>query len=130
MTAAGSKNALVADQDTGSRELLRILLEREGYRVMEAADASEAVSATLGVVPELIFIDVELPVYGGYAAVRELRRDQRLEGCVIVAMTANDTDDSAEELRTAGFTDRMAKPVLVRSLNVQLRKFLRGQREM
>lgn len=114
------KTVLVADGPANARELLRVLLEHEGYQVLEAANADEAVSMARAERPDLIFLDVEAPDSGGCATVREMRREQRLKDRIIIAVTSNTRRADREEMINAGFTGCIAKPVILRTLREQL----------
>ncbi len=109
----------MADGAAGGRELLRILLEHEGYEVFEASDGLEAVEKAQAMLPDLILLDLYLPSAVGYAAVREMRLDERLKGQVIIALTAGTRRDR-DGLVEAGFSGYLAKPIVLRVLREQL----------
>ena len=67
------KKVLVADGTPRGRELLRILFEHEGYEVFEASDGRDALRNALPTLPDLILLDMDLPVGAGYGTVREMR---------------------------------------------------------
>ena len=110
----------MADGAASGRELLRILLEHEGYEVFEASDGREAVEKARALLPDLVLLDLDLPVGDGYAAARELRLDERLENCCIVALTAGAGGRDSERVVNAGFNGSIAKPVVPRVLREQL----------
>jgi len=114
------KTVLVADGVAGGRELLRILLEHEGYTVLEAKDSQEALAVARASSPDIILLDVELVDGESCTAVREMRRDQLLKDRAIIAVTANTRHADREELIKAGFTGYIAKPVVLRTLREQL----------
>lgn len=114
------KTVLVADGAAGGRELLRILLEHEGYNVLEAKNGEEALTIARESAPDLILLDVELADGESCKAVREMRRDQLLKDLAIVAVTANTRRADREELIEAGFTGYIPKPVVLRNLRQQL----------
>jgi two-component system cell cycle response regulator DivK len=114
------KRVLVADGTAGGRELLRILLEHEGYEVFEASDSLEAVNEAQAILPDLILLDVDLPTAVGYVAVRQMRMDDRLKGRVIIALTAGSRRADREGLVKASFSGYLAKPVVLRVLREQL----------
>lgn len=114
------RTVLVADGMAGGRELLRILLEHEGFEVFEAATGSQAVQIARVKLPDLILLDVELPVSDGYAAVRQMRLDERLKDRAIVAVTDSAHRADRERLLTAGFSGYIVKPVVLRSLRQHL----------
>src|ERR1700722_4570728 len=80
------KKVLVVDGTANGRELLRTLLEHEGYEVFEASDSPEAVERAQTILPDLILLDVYLPTAGAYAAVRQMRTNEYLKDRVIIAL--------------------------------------------
>lgn len=115
-----AKKVLVADEKANSRELLRIILEHEGCEVSEASDGREAVTLARKTLPDLIFIDLQLPGLDAFAAVREMRRDSRLKSRSIIAMTDSTRNVEDDHLNEAGFTTYIAKPVVLKSLSEHL----------
>jgi CheY-like chemotaxis protein len=115
-----TKRVLVADENANSRELLRILLEHEGCEVSEASDGLQAVALARKTLPDLIFLDLNLPELDGYAAVREMRLDGRLKSRSIVAMTEVVRSNDRERTEEAGFTSYIAKPLVFSRVSGQL----------
>ncbi len=111
---------LVADSVESGRELLRVLLEHEGFKVVEASNHLEAIAVARAILPDLILLDVDLPAIGGYSAVHEMRLDARLKNRHIMAVFDSRFDTSRERLLEAGFSGYIAKPVVLRTLRQQL----------
>ena len=101
---------LIADDRASSRELLRTVLEREGYRVLEAADGEEALTAAHAGNPDLILLDLQMPRLDGYGVLEQLRREARFALVPVVALTASAMRGDREKILAAGFTDYLAKP--------------------
>ena len=121
-----TKKVLVGDENAHSRELLRILLEHQGCEVSEAANGRQAVAMAHATVPDLVLLDLELPDLGGYAALLEMRRDKRLKRSSIAALIPNVWDGDDDDLRKAGFSGSVTKPVFLRVLTGQLARLLRA----
>jgi CheY-like chemotaxis protein len=121
------KRVLVADEKATSRELLRILLEHEGCEVSEASDGLQAVAMARATLPDLVLLDLRLPELDGYAAVRAMRCDARLKSRSIVALTEMTPGANRDQLRQAGFTGYISKPVVLRELSGQLSQLLAGR---
>jgi two-component system cell cycle response regulator DivK len=102
----------------GGRELLRILLEHEGYEVFEASDGAEALAIARAMLPDLILLD--LLTADGCAAVQKMRLDELLKDRAIVAVTDSTRRADRERLVNAGFSGYIAKPVVLRTLREQL----------
>ncbi len=118
-----NKKALVVDSNAGSRELIRILLEHEGYQTVEAGDSLEAVELASATSPDLILIDLQMPRLEGYATARRLRQNGRFKK-LMVALTGRDMDSDPEQITAAGFTTYISKPVVLRGFHERLAQLL------
>jgi CheY-like chemotaxis protein len=105
------KTILVADDKESSRELIRVVLERSGYHVQEAADGHEALEQARSTVPDLILLDLQMPRLDGFAVLKELRQDAHFRELPVVALTAYAMHGDREKALEAGFTSYMTKPV-------------------
>ena len=79
---------LVAEDNAVNRELLRELLEARGYTVFEACDGQEALQMIEQDQPELLLLDIGMPVLDGFAVIRRIRENPRLAPLPVVAVTA------------------------------------------
>lgn len=118
------KKILIADDKATSRELLRTVLERQGYEVMEAADGEEALQKALAEVPDLILLDLQMPRRTGYEVLGELRKDPRHTTLPIIALTASAMQGDRERALAAGFTGYLAKPVALIHLREEVKRLL------
>jgi two-component system cell cycle response regulator DivK len=122
---------LVIEDNDKNRKLVCDLLQVTGFRVLEAATATEGLALAAEHVPDLVLMDVQLPDIDGETALGRLRSDPRLAAIPVVAFTAFAmTTDRARFLR-AGFDGYIAKPISVREFPGQVRQFaaLRTGRE-
>jgi CheY-like chemotaxis protein len=103
---------LVAEDNADSRDAMRTLLESLDYRVVEARDGEEAVSIAREKLPDLILMDMMMPLLDGFTATRELRADPRLASVPIIAITA--MEGVYDRVAAAGCTDLYRKPIDVR----------------
>jgi CheY-like chemotaxis protein len=94
-----------------SRELLRTILERQGYEVMEAADGEQAVDVAPDFAPHLIILDIQMPKLDGYSAAIALRKIPGFALIPIVALAAALPEVSPEQMIQAGFTKCLVKPI-------------------
>lgn len=101
---------LIADDRASSRELLRIVLERAGYEVLEAEDGNQAVERAVGGNPDLILLDLQMPGLDGYGVLAKLRSDSRFADLPVLALTASAMRGDRERILAAGFTDYLSKP--------------------
>ena len=119
------KTILVADDSAISRELVREALEEVGYRVIEAADGSEALAMALENAPDLALLDVRMPVQDGYQTVRAIREDPRLAGLPVLALTAFAMRGDEEKAASAGFDGYLTKPIGIAALRAAVESRLK-----
>src|SRR5271165_2302760 len=117
------KRALVVDGNANSRELVRILLEHEGYQTMEACDMLEALTLAAATLPDLIMIDLQMPRQEGYSTARNLRQRVRYKK-LMVALTGRELDSDPVEIKAAGFTSYISKPVVRQRLHERLAQLI------
>jgi CheY-like chemotaxis protein len=101
---------LVEDTDD-NRFMMRRLLEMTGYRVLEARNGEEAVAIAESEIPQLILMDLSLPIIDGLAATRLIRKLPGLESTPIIAVSAHDTSDFQSEAIKAGCNSYITKPI-------------------
>ena len=100
---------LIADDYEDNLELLRLMLEAGSYRVREARDGRQCVNMALAEPPDLIMIDLSMPLLDGWGVFQELQNDERTAEIPCVAVTAYGDSDRERALRT-GFNGYIAKP--------------------
>lgn len=108
--ASGKSLILIADDRPSSRELLRTVLERAGYEVIEAEDGEAAVEQARLRHPDLIMLDLQMPRLDGYGVMERLRSDPAFEFPPVLALTASAMRGDREKILAAGFTEYLAKP--------------------
>src|SRR5258706_9206078 len=97
------KRILIAEDNTANRELLREALCIRGHEVFEALDGREAVARALECRPDLVLLDIQMPLMDGYAALSQLREQPELAGVHIIALTAFAMSDDKLRIMQAGF---------------------------
>ena len=112
---------LVADDDDGLRHLLRLVLCREGFEVIEAADGTEALARAYDSSPSLVLLDVMMPGLDGFDVCRQLRSDQRTHRLPIVFVSAIDDISQRNDLMKLGADDCIRKPIGPRDLIARVR---------
>lgn len=118
------KRILIAEDRAGSRELLRTVLEDCGYEVIEAPDGREAVDQAERSMPNLVLLDLHMPILDGYAVLQHLRSDARFASIPFVALTANAMQGERERALAAGFSVYITKPVDLGLLRAHLADLL------
>lgn len=105
------KVVLVVEDFEDNRFMMRRLLELAGYRVIEATDGEQALTAALEEQPALILMDLSLPRMDGLAATRNIRKHHELKDVPIIAVSAHDSRDFHAEATEAGCDHYVAKPI-------------------
>lgn len=118
------KRILIVDDKATSRELLRTVLEKQGYTIIEAGDGEEALQKARADNPDLILLDLQMPIRDGYEVLGELRQDPRYAALPIVALTASAMQGDREKALAAGFTGYLAKPVSLAHLRMEIQRVL------
>jgi CheY-like chemotaxis protein len=116
---------LIAEDNAVNRELLRELLEARDYTVLEACDGQEALNTIDEAHPELLLLDIGMPVLDGFAVIRKIRENPRLAGLPVVAVTAYAMQGDRERILKSGFDGYLSKPVNASSLTQELERVLR-----
>jgi CheY-like chemotaxis protein len=105
------KTVLIAEDNPTNRELLRELLEIRGYGVAEACDGKEALAMVEQAPPDLLLLDIGMPLMDGFAVVRKLRENPRFTSLPVVAVTAYAMQGDREKIMNSGFDGYLSKPI-------------------
>ena len=122
----GRRRVLVTDDEPITRMLVKVLLERDRYDVLEAANGQEALDIALRECPSLVLIDLNMPVMDGYEAIRALRREFTMSALPIIVLTVEDGDSVQRRVLELGADDYLIKPfeadVLMARVNAVFRR--------
>lgn len=104
---------LLAEDNLFNQELMNVILTEAGVEMEIADNGAEAVRRVTdgGAAPDVVLMDVHMPVMGGFEATRAIRGDQRFSGLPIIAMTADITAEDRARCLEAGMDDHLTKPV-------------------
>ena len=102
---------LIAEDNAVNRELLRELLEARGYTVVEACDGQEALHLIEQAQPDILLLDIGMPVLDGFAVVRKIRENPRLATLPVLAVTAYAMQGDREKILNSGFDGYLSKPI-------------------
>ena len=105
-----TKILLVEDNEM-NRDMLSRRLTRKGFEVLTAVDGQEGVTLAGTETPDLILLDMSLPVLDGWAAARQLKANERTRGIPIIALTAHAMAGDREKALKAGCDEYDTKPV-------------------
>jgi two-component system, cell cycle response regulator DivK len=115
---------LVVEDTLDSRELMRFILEAEGYRVLEAENGLVAVDTAQREQPDAILMDMSLPLMDGCQATRQIRKLPKLRTTPIIACTAHNQWSWRAKAILAGCTDFLTKPLETNLLLEMLSHYL------
>ena len=110
------KRILVVEDQEDNRQIVRDLLTANDYEMTEAENGEEALAAVAKDRPDLILMDIQLPVMDGYEATRRIKADPSLSSIPIIAVTSYALSGDEEKARAAGCNDFVPKPYSPRQL--------------
>src|SRR5713101_1616969 len=119
-----SKRVLVVEDQEDNRQILRDLLASVGYEMIEAYDGEGALVAARTQNPDLILMDVQMPVLDGYEATRRIKAQPELRHIPIIVVTSYALSGDDAKARAAGADAYVAKPFSPRQLLATVRQFL------
>lgn len=117
------KTILYVEDNEFNRRIVRDLLARTSYRLLEATDGESGVAMALQEAPNLILMDIQLPKISGFDATQRLRADPRTAQIPIIAITSYALSGDHERALAAGASAYLAKPYSPRELLALIRKF-------
>jgi len=120
---------LVAEDNPVNRELLRELLEMQGYNVIEAADGQETLRMIEANHPECLLLDIGMPVLDGFAVLRKIRENPGFASLTVLAVTAYAMQGDREKILKAGFDGYLSKPINARDLAKEIERLLRKRED-
>ena len=119
-----TKRILVIEDTLDNREIMRDLLTSAGYEILEAVDGAAGVAAAAKERPDLILMDIQLPVFDGFEATRRIRAMPETAQIPIIAVTSYALGGDEAKTREAGCNGYVAKPFSPRLLLAKVREFL------
>lgn len=113
---------LIADDELQIREILKIYFEKEGFRVVEAADGAEAIIKMQAEKPDILILDIMMPVLDGLEVCKQVRK---ISDTPIIMLTAKDQDDDRILGLETGADDYITKPFNTREVVARVKAVLR-----
>jgi len=122
--AEGTRRVLVVDDYDDAREMYAEYLEFIGYQVHTARDGQEAVQCARDYQPDVILMDLSLPVLSGWDATRQLKQDERTRNIPVMALTGHVLGTHTQKALEAGCDAFVPKPALPDKVADQIRALL------
>jgi CheY-like chemotaxis protein len=121
------ETVLVIEDNPTNRKLIEIVLRRSAYRLLSAENGELGVEIALRENPDLILMDLQLPVMSGIDATRILRSNPATVKTPIIALTGSEIVEERERALEAGCTGYITKPIDTRAFPEQVRGFLNSK---
>ena len=115
---------LIVEDDPKNLKLIRDLLQIRGYTTLEATDGKQGVDIARTKMPDLILMDIQMPVMDGLEATSILKADPVTKSITIVALTAFAMQGDREKCIEAGFNDYITKPLDTRTFMTKIKEYL------
>jgi two-component system cell cycle response regulator DivK len=122
--ASVTQRILVVEDQADNMQILRDLLTSAGYEMIEAEDGLEGVRAATAHRPDLILMDIQLPLLDGYEATRRIKADPALRAIPIIVVTSYTLSGDEAKARAAGCDGYVPKPYSPRLLLAKIREYL------
>jgi CheY-like chemotaxis protein len=120
---------LIAEDQQDLRQLYAQHLAMSGFDVIEAGNGAEAVDLTSSRMPDVVLMDLSMPIVDGWEATKRLRADTRTAHIPVVALTAHDGSGELERATSAGVNWFVPKPCPPDALITEVRRVLSGTRQ-
>jgi two-component system, cell cycle response regulator DivK len=119
-----SKRILVVEDQPDNPQIMRDMLAPTDYEIAEAENGEQAMTAIAKQRPDLVLMDIQLPIIDGYEATRRIKADASLRAIPIIAVTSYALDGEEKTARAAGCDDYVPKPFSPRELLAKIRQHM------
>ncbi|HXX72998.1 MAG TPA: response regulator [Candidatus Acidoferrales bacterium] len=118
------KKILIAEDNPANSELMLEVLSGRGYELLEASDGRQALQKIEETEPDLVLLDIQLPILDDFAVLFQLRQNPRFANIRVVAVTANAMKEDREKSLRAGFNAYISKPIDAAALRLLVDQLL------
>ena len=119
-----SRRILVVEDQADNRQILNDLLTSAGYEIVHAENGEEALAAVAMERPDLILMDIQLPLLDGYEVTRRIKADPALRTIPVIAVTSYALSDDEGKAKAAGCDAYVSKPYSTRALLAKIREYV------
>lgn len=124
MTDKKNRTILIVEDESQNRKLFRDVLQYRGYTVLEAMNGQEGIALAKQHQPDLILMDIQMPVMDGLSATRILKQNETTQNIMVVALTANAMPGDKEKILGAGCHDYISKPFRLHEFLEKIKGYL------
>ncbi len=128
MVKRENKLILIVEDDPKNLKLFRDVLQFKGYTTIEATDGQQGVVLAKEHKPDLILMDIQLPVMDGIEATKIIKHDETTKGTTIIALTAYAMSGDKDRMLAEGFDDYIPKPVNIQEFIKKVAGYLDEQK--
>ena len=120
----GSERILIVEDDVGSLELIKFILQRAGYTLLCAGNGIEGIEVARREKPDLILMDLSMPELDGWSAAERIKQDPETKDITVVALSVLSMYNDKLRAQEAGFDGYLTKPIEVKTFVCQIAHFL------
>src|SRR6185436_17093084 len=120
------RRILIAEDDDDNRIALKLMLKLSKYDVIEACDGQEAIDRIRRDKPDLVLMDISLPVINGLEATRQIRNDAECQNLPIIIISGYENQETLDRVKVCGGTDYISKPIEFDDLKRMIERHLAG----
>lgn len=117
---------LIVEDNDKNRLLLRDLLNYYGYEIIEAENGEAGITKAREYKPDLILMDIQMPVMDGFSAIINIKNDPELKDIKIIAVTSFAMAEEKEKIMKTGVDDYISKPIDIKELPEKIRTIIKG----
>ena len=114
---------LIAEDNEKNRKLMQVILQKAGYKIAVAENGEDVICLAKKVIPELILMDIQMPVMDGVEAIRILKSDPETKDIPVIALTSYAMEGDRERFLREGFNGYIPKPIKVKSFIETIKKY-------
>lgn len=117
------KKVLIIEDNENNLYLMRKILQKVGYTVIEARDGATGVELAITKKPNIILLDIQLPVLDGYSVIKKIRENEITKDVIIITVSSYAMEGDKEKALVAGCNDYIEKPIDPQSFIEILKKY-------
>ena len=118
---------LIVDDSAANRKLAKVIVESMGHEATFAEDGAEAMESIRLRAPDLVLMDIQMPMMNGYDAYKNIRSDPALQGITVIAFTSHAMRGDREKIIASGFDDYLTKPLDLQRFREIMNKYIKAR---